>query len=110
MTRPAISRLSMCFVLAFPTAACERVIEVEIEESERRLVVEGRIELVKEAPGGVQSIRLTTTDAFFSNRAPPPATGAQVIVLDGAGGVFPFVETQPGLYETATLLPRIGET
>lgn len=110
MTCRLPTRLSIYLAFFCLIAACERVVEVQIEESERRLVVEGRIELVKEAPGGAQSIRLTTTDAFFSNRAPPPATGALVIVSDGAGGVFSFVEAQPGRYETTDLLPRIGET
>lgn len=88
---------------------CERIVEVEIEAGERRLVVEGRIELVKQAPPGLQTIRLTTTDAFFSNRAAPPATGATVTVTSGSGVVSPFVEAEPGLYVTGDLLPEIGE-
>ena len=53
-------------------AACERIVEVEIPDPEPLLVVEGRIELVKEAPSGTQTIRLRTSDAFFSNRRTPP--------------------------------------
>lgn len=95
---------------AFLTAGCERIIDVELEEGPTRLVVEGRIELVKEAPSGAQSIRLTTTDEFFSNVATPAATGASVIVTDDGGGVFPFVETGPGLYTTGNLAASIGTT
>ena len=91
-------------------AACERIVEVEIPEPEPMLVVEGRIELVKEAPGGTQTIRLRTTDAFFSNRATPPATGAIVTVTDGVGRVHAFAEAEPGHYVTHDLHARIGET
>ena len=106
-TAVRLAALSGCLF----TAACERIVEVEIPAPpEPRLVVEGRIELVKEAPSGMQTIRLRTTDAFFSNRPTPPAVGAGVTVTDGAGGVYPFVETEPGHYVTNDLQARIGET
>jgi len=90
--------------------ACERIVDVEIPEPEPVLVVEGRIELLKEAPSGTQTIRLRTTDAFFSNRRTPPAMGAAVAVTDGAGVVYSFAETEPGHYVTHDLHARIGET
>ena len=106
-TAVRLAALSGCLF----TAACERIVEVEIPAPpEPRLVVEGRIELVKEAPGGTQRVRLTTTDAFFGNRPTPPAVGAGVTVTDGAGGVYPFVETERGHYVTNDLHARIGET
>ena len=91
-------------------AACERIVDVEIPAPEPVLVVEGRIELVKEAPSGTQKIRLRTTDAFFSNRRTPPATGAIVTVTDGAGVEHAFMETEPGHYVTLDLHARLGET
>ncbi|MDX1390208.1 MAG: DUF4249 domain-containing protein, partial [Acidobacteriota bacterium] len=91
-------------------AACERVVDVDLEPGPTRLVVEGRIELVKEAPSGFQRIRLSTTDDFFSNAPSPPATGAAVTVRDDAGGVFPFVESSPGTYTTDALAASIGTT
>ena len=91
-------------------AGCERIVDVDIPAPEPRLVVEGRIELVKNAPSGTQRIMLSTTDAFFADRLPPPAVGARVVVTDGSGGVFPFVEAAPGHYVTEHLQPRLGET
>ena len=92
------------------TAGCERVVDVDIPEPEPRLVVEGRIERIKEAPSGRQRIRLSTTAGFFDNRLPPPATGATVIVVDESGLVFPFPEVEPGLYEAENLFANVGET
>ncbi len=91
-------------------AACERIVDVEIPAPEPLLVVEGRIELVKEAPSGMQTLRLRTTDAFFSNRRTPPATGAVVTVRDGTGATYAFAEPEPGRYVTNGLHARIGET
>lgn len=99
-----------CLALGLLAAGCERIVDVDIPDPDPRLVVEGRIELVREAPSGAQRIRLTTTDAFFGNRPPPPASGARVTVRDGRGGTFAFVETEPGEYVTEDLLPRLGET
>ncbi|MDH3732037.1 MAG: DUF4249 domain-containing protein [Gemmatimonadota bacterium] len=97
-------------VTAAGSTACERIIDVELDEGPTRLVVEGRIELVKENPTGDQAIRLTTTDEFFSNAPTPPATGAAVVVTDDQGGVFPLAETSPGTYTTASLPAAIGRT
>ncbi len=105
------TRSALCVLLiGLCSTGCERIVDVDLEEGPRRLVVEGRIEIVKEAPGSTQTIRLTTTDAFFSNAPPPPASGAAVSVRDGSGGVFPFAETAPGVYTTSHLAAAIATT
>ena len=91
-------------------AGCERVVDVDIPDPEPRLVVEGRIELVKNAPSGTQRIRLSTTAGFFDSRPTPPATGAIVTVVDGAGRAYAFPEIEAGLYGTEHLFARVGET
>ncbi len=105
----ALGRVLAC-AACVATAGCERVVDVDIPAPEPRLVVEGRIERIKEAPSGRQRIRLSTTAGFFDNRLPPPATGASVIVVDGSGLVFPFPEVEPGLYEAENLFANVGET
>ncbi len=91
-------------------AGCERVVDVDIPDPVPRLVVEGRIERVKEAPGGRQRIRLSTTAGFFDSRSAPPATDAIVTVVDGGGRAYSFPEIEPGLYGTEHLVARVGET
>lgn len=105
-----LGSVAVPLALVLSLSACERVVDIQLEEGPERLVVEGRIELVKEDPTGNQTIRLTTTDAFFSNSPPPPAVGASVTVRDDRGGVFPFVEMAPGLYTTDGLPAAIGRT
>ena len=89
-------------------AACERVVDLDVSEGPRRLVVEARLERVIGRVNGNQSITLTTTAPYFSDVAPPPATGATVRVTDDAGVTTTFVESAPGRYTTSQLTIRIG--
>jgi len=94
--------------------ACERVVGITIPEGPTRLVVEARLELVRGAaastPPGTQTVRLTTTDAFFANRAAPPARGASVQVVDALGTLTRFTESaaEPGVFTTSALTPVLG--
>jgi hypothetical protein len=90
-------------------AACERVVELDLPEGAEQLVVEARLERVQVGNGfdtsGVQRIRLTTTDQYFSNTDAPPARGAVVQVVDASGRAVAFSElaSTPGTYETRVL-------
>lgn len=92
-------------------AACERVVDIDLQEGPKRLVVEARLERVKGRASGNQRIRLTTTEPYFSNTEPPAARGAVVRVRDGGGAVYSFVEsaTEPGIYQTNSLVGEIGQ-
>jgi hypothetical protein len=91
-------------------AGCERVVNLTLPEGAKQLVVEARIERVQGNVNGRQLVRLTTTDAFFSNAAPPPARGAVVRVTDETGRVVLFAEssTEPGTYRTNDLAGEVG--
>lgn len=112
MTNVIPSRVVLLLALACVAllSGCERVVAVGLAEGERRLVVEARLERVRGTADGRQRVRLTTTDRYFSNAAPPPARGATVRVVDEAGTVFPFGEsaTVPGNYEASGLVPEVG--
>jgi hypothetical protein len=98
------------YALAVTLAACERVVEVNLPSGERSLVVEARLERVQGRPDGRQRVRLTATDRYFSNAAPPPARGAVVRVVDDAGAVVSFAESpdSAGVYTAAGLVPTVG--
>jgi len=84
---------------------CERVIDITLPSSTPRLVVEARLERVRGAVNGNQSIQLTISDSYFSRSAPTPVLDAIVRVVDSTGRVFPFVASgvKPGVYETSAL-------
>jgi hypothetical protein len=103
-------------LLACSAAACERVIPLEVEEGPVRLVVEARLEALKNPMPGVnpgrQVFRLTTTAPYFSNSAQPPARGAVVTVRDEAGRTVRFTESvaAAGEYTTDSLVAAPGHT
>ncbi len=95
--------LALCF-------GCTRVVDLGIGEGPVRLVIEGRIELIKGDAIGRQHIRLSTTDGFATAGYPPAVTGATVTVTDDRGRVFNFTEsaTESGNYVTTGLIPTLG--
>jgi hypothetical protein len=96
--------LGLLFLIG--AAGCERTVSLNAPEGVKRLVVEARLERVQGAVTGAQRIRLSTTDAYFSRTAPPPARGAIVRVVDDSARVFPFTEVaaDPGAYATTGLV------
>ena len=100
-----------CVMVALlATSACEKVVNITVPEGAKQLVVEGRLERVRGAVTGQQRIRLTTTDAYFSNTALPPARGASVRVVEEGGRVVSFGEVvnEPGVYATADLIAVVN--
>ncbi len=106
----SVSRSGSSWLLWLAAAGCTRVVDVAVEQGAVRLVIEGRIELRDKDPVARQRIRLTTTDAYQSSAAPPPARGAVVRVADDAGRSFAFAEstTEPGVYLRDGLVPVVG--
>lgn len=88
--------------------SCQEVITIDLEEGEKRLVVEGRVALNKGKANSVQEIRLTTTDAYFSNSRTPAAKGAEVMISDNEGQSVVLEESQPGIYQSDELIPVLG--
>jgi hypothetical protein len=99
-------------LLLFGVVGCERVVSLNAPEGAKRLVVEARLERVEGAVNGAQRIKLSTTDAYFSKTAPPPARGAIVRVADDSGRVVPFAELsgEPGTYATSALIVVPGRS
>lgn len=85
-------------------SSCEEVVEVDLEQSAERLVINANIFHIKGIPSSFQIITLSLTAPFFDNEV-PPATGAIVIVRDDHGNIFPFEEEEPGLYQNEDFTP-----
>lgn len=89
--------------------ACETVVDLDLPQSQQRLVVEGRIEKVQGVNSGTQQIQLSLTEDFFNTELPPAATGAVVSVRDENGSNWIFEESANaiGLYTTDNLFAEI---
>lgn len=108
MKTPTIS--AMMLAGAMLLTGCEKVVSIDLNEGPKQLVIEARLERVRGAVSGAQTVRLTTTDSYFSNAAPPPARGATVRIVDDAGTITALTEdaAAPGVYRTTSLIGQIG--
>lgn len=83
--------------LLFIMTACEEVVDVDLQESEPRLVVEASLLWDQDTFENPLYIQLTTTAPFF-NEEVPPAEGAEVRVIREDGIEYGFTEIQPGIF------------
>jgi hypothetical protein len=89
---------------------CEDVIEIELNNSEPRLVIDAGIDWLKNTTGNEQSIKLTLTAPFFDENI-LPANGASVSISDTNGNTFIFIEeNNSGIYRNNTFIPVIDAT
>lgn len=102
----------LLLICAILLSACERVVSLTVPESEPRLVVEARLERVRNAVSGRQRVKLTTTGSYFSVASPAPVRGAVVRVADDSGRVVTFAEsaTEPGVYLSTFFVITVGRT
>lgn len=96
--------------LAVLFGSCEEVVNVELNTSAPKLVVEASINWYKGTPGNEQKIKLTTTTDYYSNSI-PKVLGATVTVKNSDGVIFNFIETpDSGLYVCTNFTPVLNET
>ena len=71
--------------------ACEDVVEVELNYSEERLVIEGKLNWIKETQQTEQQISLSKTTPYFQKER-IPVSGARVQVIDKDENIYSFKE------------------
>lgn len=90
--------------------SCEDVIDVNLPTAEPKLVIDASINWFKGTSGNEQRIKLSLTAPFFDNDI-PPATGAEVKIINSTNDVFVFVEDgNTGIYYNSNFVPVIDET
>lgn len=98
--------LCICFNLI----GCEEVINVDLESSEPKLVIDASLKWQKGTLGNEQTIYLSTTGSYYSNTV-PAANGANVTVVDSNGTIFTFIEVpNTGKYVCSNFVPAINRT
>lgn len=101
--------VSIIFILICLTS-CEDVIDLNLNRSEPRLVIDASINWLKGTTGNKQKIKLTLTAPYFD--APvPPANGAQIVVFDRNNNAFEFIEeNNSGIYINNNFIPELNKT
>ena len=89
--------------------SCEDVINLDLENEERRLVIEASINWVKGTTGNQQIVKLSLTSPYFSDVI-EPANNALVTISDDNNNSFIFNEIgSSGIYRTVNFIPSTGE-
>ena len=105
-----LSLYILLFVTSLFTISCEEVVDVDLNNSEPKLVIEAIIKWKKGTTGENQTIKLSLTNDFYTNDI-LPANGALVTITNSANVVFNFVQV-PNTedYVCDNFQPVIGET
>ena len=83
--------------------SCEEVVDVELETSAPRLVIEASLLFHAETETDLQIIKLSTTAPYFEEEV-PPVTGAMVKVITGTGEEYIFEEANDGIYQNSDIV------
>lgn len=97
-------------VIVIIFASCSDVVDVEVQEGPKRLVVEASLDWEKGTEGNVQTIRLRESTPFFSTNTNTEVTGASVVVTnEGSGASYNFEDQGNGEYLTTNFEPVLEQ-
>lgn len=84
-------------VVAILMSGCEKVIELDIEDSEKKLVIEGMIDNL---PTSVATVKISKTKTFEEETVFSGLSGAEVYITVNNTDVFRLNETAAGVYQS----------
>ena len=88
-------KILLFIMLGFMIASCTERIDVELDDTYTRLVVDGQL---SDDSTETHAIILTESTSYFYNQPPPPVTNADVIVKGDDGSSILLSEQDPGVY------------
>jgi len=102
--------LLIVFLISLFFTSCEEVIDVKLNDSAPKLVIEAAINWKKGTSGAQQTIKLTTTTGYFEDEI-PIVPGATVYIRNSANQQFNFTEVpETGKYVCNNFKPMIEGT
>lgn len=98
------------FIMLVGFMSCEDVIDVDLPQSEPKLIIDASINWLKGTSGNFQAIKLSLSAPYFDTNI-PPANGAVVKIINSQNTEFVFEEDgNTGVYINNTFSPIIDET
>lgn len=94
MRRYLIHKITAIVLLPIVFASCEKVIELDLNQTDDQLVVDA---VISNLPNQ-SAIRLSLSNPIFSDQDYATVNNANVIVSNEEGDFFGFIESEPGLY------------
>ncbi|MDY7393751.1 DUF4249 domain-containing protein [Aureibaculum sp. 2210JD6-5] len=100
----------LIFIILIGFISCEDVIDIDLPQSEPKLIIDASINWLKGTSGNNQLIKLSLSAPFFDDEV-PPANGAQVKITNSENAEFIFAEDgDTGIYINSNFDPVINET
>ena len=100
-----MKRILVLLAVLATSISCEDVIDVELNTTEPKLVIEASINLLEDGSSS-STVKLSTTAPFFDSEI-PIVDNATVVITDENGIIYPFAFTTDGIY-SSTLIPELG--
>jgi Domain of unknown function (DUF4249) len=99
-------KLLLTAMLALSLASCEKEIQLDLNASDPKLVVEATLN----DQSDTAVVELTRTVNFSDANVFPAVTDATVVITDDEGTSWNLTQTTPGVYTNNTLRGRAGHT
>lgn len=96
------------FILIITTFSCEEVVNIDLEESEPRLVIEASIVWLKGTDGNDQTVRISKTSGFYEEET-RGVENARVKIISENGEIFEFNGGENGIYFNMNFQPRLNQ-
>lgn len=92
--------LAGLFILGLLLSSCEKVIDVDLNDAEQKLVIEA----VVSNDTAQNYVNLSLSGGFYTTNNFTAVEGAVVVIEDGNGNNYPMSELTPGVYTNSSLV------
>lgn len=96
--------LAALFIAGLLLSSCEKVIDVELNEAEQKLVIEA----VVSNDTAQNYVNLSLSGGFYATNNFAAVEGAAVGIEDENGNYFPMAELVPGVYTNSSLVGELN--
>jgi|GEM_PF-1111787 len=102
-----MKKVSIYYLILILFSSCETVVQLELDEGEKNLVVESYLEFSDTTDSGFAHVFLTESSAFYGNSTPKSVSNATISIND----TYILVEDMDslGYYVSQSPLPYSGE-
>jgi hypothetical protein len=101
-------KIIVAFIGLVLVTSCEKVVDIDLNTMEPKLVIDASIKWQKGTVGNIQTIKLSTTTSYYDTQI-PPVSGATVFITDASNNVFNFVESNvAGSYVCSNFTPVLN--
>lgn len=96
----------LIILVSLAQVACEEPIELDLEEGEKKLVIDGWI---TDKPGPYE-VRVSMSQAYFESAEPEMVSASLVTITESTGLVDTLREIRPGVYQTNQLRGQANQS